>query len=212
MGQWWLLWIGHNQEIVLKLSISSWFLTLNLFSSDEPIAESCPLCMLIGEISFKCGDRGILTALQQKFYGCQRLSGGIGNPLTNSSKGFGNFSKCTFLFEVCQNQGCQYLLILCQRVLITPWSSWQRVLDNLQRHLPKGCPLNNESDQHFAISSDNFKVKLTILKAINSLKNYRGSSPNQVLSVYAICSSLQSRETVFLSTNLDISSIPPSQV
>jgi hypothetical protein len=91
----------------------------------------------------------------------------IGNPLTNSPDGIGNFANSTYLPE-----GCQHPLILGQRVLITLQSNCQRVLDSLYRHLQEGCPINKERGNLFAIPLKKLKVKINIQEVTDSFKNF----------------------------------------
>jgi hypothetical protein len=70
-------------------------------------------------------------------------------------------------------EGCQHPLILGQRVLLTLRSNCQRVLDNLQRHLQEGCPINKERGNLFAIPLKKLKVKIKIQEATDSFKNYK---------------------------------------
>jgi hypothetical protein len=88
----------------------------------------------------------------------------IGNPLTNPS---GNFANCTYLPE-----GCQYPLILGQRVLITSRAVVKEV-DNLFRHLQEGCLINKERDNLFAIPLKKLEVKIRIQEVTDSFKTYK---------------------------------------
>jgi hypothetical protein len=56
----------------------------------------------------------------------------------------------------------------CHRVQ----SCLHRVMDNLQRHLQKGWPINKERGNLFAIPSTNLEVQIEIQAAIVSFKNY----------------------------------------
>jgi hypothetical protein len=76
------------------------------------------------------------------------------------------FANSTYLPE-----GCQHPLILGQRVLIALQSNGQRVLDNLNRHLQEGCPINKERGNLFAIPLEKLKVKINIQEATDSFKN-----------------------------------------
>jgi uncharacterized membrane protein len=71
------------------------------------------------------------------------------------------------------SEGCQYPLILCQRVFIALQSSWQRVLGNPQRYLQEGCPINKEEGNLFAIPVKNLKVKIKINGATYGFENYQ---------------------------------------
>jgi hypothetical protein len=46
-------------------------------------------------------------------------------------------------------------------------------MDNLQRHLQKGWPINKERGNLFAIPSMNLEVQIEIQAAIDSFKNYK---------------------------------------
>jgi hypothetical protein len=70
-------------------------------------------------------------------------------------------------------EGCQYPLILGQRVLITLQSSCQRVLDNLYRHLQEGCLINKERGNLFAIPLKKLEVKIRIEEVTDSFKTYK---------------------------------------
>jgi hypothetical protein len=63
-------------------------------------------------------------------------------------------------------EGCQYSLILGQRVLITLQSSFQKVLD---KHLQEGCPIDKERGNLFAIPLKKLKVK--VQEGTDSFKN-----------------------------------------
>jgi hypothetical protein len=91
----------------------------------------------------------------------------LGNPLTNSQRVLATFVSSTYLPE-----GCQHPLILSQRVMITLQSNFQRVLDNLYRHLQEGCPINKERGNLFAIPLKKLKVKINIQEATGSFKNF----------------------------------------
>jgi hypothetical protein len=78
-------------------------------------------------------------------------------------QGYCNFANSTYLPE-----GCQYPLILGQRVLITLWSNCQRVLDNLYRNLQEGCPIIKERGNLFAISPKKRNLKREIKEATDS--------------------------------------------
>jgi hypothetical protein len=97
-----------------------------------------------------------------------RVSEIIGNPLTNSQKVLATFASSTYLPE-----GCQHPLIFGQRVLITLQSNFQRILDNLNRHLQEGCPSNKERGNLFAIPLKKLKVKIKIQEVTDSFKNYK---------------------------------------
>jgi hypothetical protein len=81
------------------------------------------------------------------------------------------FANSTYLPE-----GCQYRLILGQRVLITLQNCCQRVLDNFYRHLQEGCSINKERDNLFAILLKKLQVEIKIQEENDSFKNKKGSS------------------------------------
>ncbi len=68
------------------------------------------------------------------------------------------------------SEGCKYPLILGQRVLIILQSSYQRVLDNLSRHLQGGCPINKERHSLYAMPLKKLKDKIKIQEATDSFK------------------------------------------
>jgi hypothetical protein len=94
---------GDEPWILLYLLfIASWFLTLN-FTFFRGIAQRLPLCMQLGQpfcnvpkvvgnplAKFVTGGRRVLVTLWQI---CNSVLNGLGNPLTNSSQGTGNFCK-----------------------------------------------------------------------------------------------------------------------
>jgi hypothetical protein len=89
----------------------------------------------------------------------------IGNLLTNPSEGLATFANSTYM-----PKGCQYPLILCQRVLIALHNSCQRVMDNLYRHFQDSCPINKERGNLFPIPLKKLTDEIKIQGATDSFK------------------------------------------
>jgi hypothetical protein len=92
----------------------------------------------------------------------------IGNPLTNSSKGIGNFCK-QHIFA----RELPILSNLWPEVFITLQSSCQSVLDNLYRHLQEGSLINKEIGNLYGIPLKKLKAKIKIQGTTHSFKQYK---------------------------------------
>ncbi len=119
MGCWWF-GCGDEPQIFSNSSVVCWFLTLK-FTFFRSVAKGCPLYVIGATLLQMC--QRLLATLWQI---CLQGSEGMGNPLKNAQRVFGTFVNSTHLPE-----GCQYPLVLCQRVLMNVKSSLQRVLDKL---------------------------------------------------------------------------------
>ncbi len=163
--------------IIFTPFIVSWFLTLN-FTFFRGIAQRLPLCVQLRQpfcnvpkvvsnplVNFLQGVRDYWQPSSKFVTGCQRLLATLWQIL---QRVLINFAKSTDLPE-----GCQHLLIVGQRVLITLQSNCQRVLDNLNRHLQQGCPINKERGNLFAIPLKKLKFKINIQEATDSFINFK---------------------------------------